>query len=202
MWNNPQEMGEIAPFSSSTIASMLKEVHEVWLSRKGKKMRILEVGAGEGGITRALSDFAQENEGVDVTIVELNPAFCKELNDIPKVTVNCPVDIIKFKSQDRFDVVISTIPEQNLKATMLGKIYDALTDLVNPHGSLIRVRYAVQWSHVWWLMSAQEKQWRKDTIRAYHAFEKWQEGKRWYETSEMRIYRNIPPTDVIIMRFD
>lgn len=191
MWQNPSQMGEIAPFSAPTIYVLLRPVDK--MLRAGRTCSVLEVGSGDGGVTRELLKLHDEFPNqLTITCVELDESFCHGLRTLidGRATLHCPQNILDHTGQ--YDALISTMPEQNMPGDILTDIFAQFQRLVKPDGILQRVRYVVQWKHIWALLPRERRKQFQESAAAYTAFEKR------FPTTRVLIVRNVPPVHVLM----
>ena len=196
--NNPTSVGEIAPFSETTIKELLIPINERLKNDKHTDIiRILEVGAGEGGVTRSLMKLKSNNPRLSINVVELENGFCVGLKDIvtDQAALNCPRDILSYEN-GKFDFIISTIPEQNLSADVLKQIFEKFKSSLKNSGVISRVRYKVSYTYVWPLLSKKTKNRVKSTMKVIRKFE-----DKETTTTKTTVWKNIPPTGVYASKF-
>ena len=205
---DPIELADISPFSSYTIRELIKEASRLLeKTQRWKDLSIIVVKIGskrESGVTEALDMFkAKHSDNVKLTVVQIQNDDCNDdtIDDDHIDTMYCFKDILDFPHDLKYDLVISTIPEQNIDHYILRKIQAKLRSLVSNHGTLVRVRYVIQWSYVWWLLSRQRKIELKQTVEEYRKFEDSEKSHRKFALKKVLVRRNIPPVNVIIMRF-
>jgi hypothetical protein len=205
---NPIDLTTTSSFSPATIQKVIEEASRLLESTSSwKYFSILEVKVGGGtgaGLTDALDQFKAKNrDRVKLTVLQIQHAGCDAYiaNDDNADDMFCFADISDFPRDRIFDLVVSTIPEQNLHAWPLGVIQAKLRSLVSSPGTLVRVRYIVQWSYVWWLLSRQRKIDLKATVEQYRKFEDSDKSERKFAFQKVRVRQNTPPVNVIFMRF-
>ena len=84
---------------------------------------------------------------MEVTIVEMNPAFEPVLEDIIKgsnVQLKMGDYTTLIDKGGPFDFIISTLPEQSLSASIVNKITDTMFKDLKEAGFLTRVRYVLK----------------------------------------------------------
>jgi phospholipid N-methyltransferase len=110
-----------------------------------KPTKIIELGPGNGIITKKILDALGEN--CELFVFELNPVFCEELHKINdhRLTIinDCASNILKYTKAESIDFIISSLPlaQINLdtKTTILKQINKAL--LLD--GSYIQYQYSL-----------------------------------------------------------
>jgi phospholipid N-methyltransferase len=106
--------------------------------RKGP-MRILEVGAGTGPVTRELVQRLHAGDHLDV--VELNDVFCKVLREqFPNIPVH-EISILDYEVSERYDVIVSCLPLANFSSEMVEAIYQQFFKLLKPDGGFVMFHY-------------------------------------------------------------
>lgn len=111
--------------------------------------RVLEVGAGNGAVTRAILE--QLRPGDHFSIVEINPNFCRGLEalaarrreEIPGVSieVHCgPFEQVPLEAP--FDFVICGLPFNNFSPVLMRQIFRRMLHLLSQRGTLTYFEYA------------------------------------------------------------
>lgn len=106
---------------------------------------IVELGAGQGCITKALADSLVKN--THLLAFELNDHFLEELSLLEKENVEIingdALNLLTYVKKESVDVVISSLPLANfpfaLKRDILQQCYDAL----KPSGLFIQFQYSL-----------------------------------------------------------
>lgn len=191
-FNNPSQMGEIAPFSSTTINALLAPLMKQL--EIDPKVKVLEVGAGSGGITKKLVELKQKYPDLELTIVELNQEFKPLLEEITR-GVNVQLKWGDYSTMvdvgNPFDFIISTLPEQSLPADLVEKITNKMYADLKSGGYLTRVRYVLK---LRWIAPFFKKE-KADDIR--EAFKISSEFDTKHKAESKLILWNIPPTYVL-----
>ena len=131
--------GSIVRSSPELIKKMLQPVHF------DKVDLVVELGAGQGCITKALSDSLVNN--TRLLAFELNDHFLKELslleNEKVEIINSDALNLLTYVKKESVDVVISSLPLANfpdiLKIDILQQCYDAL----KPNGLFIQFQYSL-----------------------------------------------------------
>lgn len=128
---NPTAVGAIAP-SSRFLA---KEITRYFSCEQQEPQYILEVGAGTGSFSEHIVNSMNPNDHLD--LVELNPEFCKKLQekfkDYPNVTVHCK-SILDLAPGYQYDVIVSGLPFNAFPAELVSDILHHYKDITRPHG--------------------------------------------------------------------
>jgi len=120
---HPKEIGFPAPCSKflaqEAISKLLDEM------KKGRPLRILEIGSGTGIVTREILSKMTENDVLDC--VELERPLCdilerKFVSD-PRVKIHC-CSILDFTTEQPYDVIISTIPYNLLPLELVKQMWE------------------------------------------------------------------------------
>ncbi|MBS0622321.1 MAG: methyltransferase domain-containing protein [Verrucomicrobia bacterium] len=136
-FKDPSHVGSVLPSSSAVSKEMTRE-----LKKNRPPYRILEVGAGTGVITEAISEFLQPEDLFDV--VEIDPEFCQliesKLPNHPQRKVHC-LSVTQWHPDYKYDVIISTLPFNSLTPEVVHEVLDAYSRLIVPHGQLSYIEY-------------------------------------------------------------
>lgn len=134
---NPTQVGAFAPSSKYVALEMTSAIRQAVAKKSGKELRILEVGAGSGTFTRRIIEDAGQNYHLDV--IEINPDFCKVLRNLfghlPCVKIH-QIDILQWKPEEPYDVIISALPFNVFDEHFLKKIFHHYEQLLIPGGDL------------------------------------------------------------------
>lgn len=110
-------------------------------------MRVLEVGAGTGAVTRQV--LARLRPGDRFDICEINPEFCAFLSaalprwaaQIPDVVVRLlPVDV-RTLGEGGYDRIVCGLPFNNFSPAQVSELFDHLLGLLAPDGILSYFEY-------------------------------------------------------------
>lgn len=112
--------------------------------------RVLEVGPGTGAFTRQLLDTLRDGDSFD--IVEINPRFVAHLEEKwltayrathPSRAISVhQVPIEEAPLTGTFDVIVCGLPFNNFPIPMVRRIFDQLSSLLAPSGTLTFFEYA------------------------------------------------------------
>lgn len=136
--HSPQSIGAIAP-SSARLAKMMAQ-----RAVADHPDVILEVGAGDGAITKALLN-ARRPE-TTLWICERNPTLGKTLQTLLKEETNVQLfigDITNFPPAwlGRVDVVVSGLPFASFSQNLRDQLLQTFHDLLQPGGHFIAFQY-------------------------------------------------------------
>jgi len=132
--------GAVAPSGRALARALTEPVRE----RGSRPLSVLEVGAGTGPFTRALLELMPHGSHLDV--VEANPRFAARLRslvaaDRPVRTAVHETYLEDFKTDDRYDVVVSGLPLTNFTPGQVDLIMSRLLELLHPGGTLTYFAY-------------------------------------------------------------
>ncbi len=140
--------GAIVP-SSRSVAMQLSES----LSRPDRApMRILEVGPGTGVVTKVIASRMIAGDTLD--ICEINPVFAKLIsetidNEPLFASVRRSIRVFERNILDHsvddgsacYDLIVCGLPFNNFQQNLVARIFDHLSSLLAPHGSLSYFEY-------------------------------------------------------------
>ena len=138
---NPKEVAYVFP-SSPWLVKKVAKVAEL-----DRAMRIIELGPGIGGTTRAI--LKQMSVDAELVTVEINPKFIEHINntiDDSRLTIsdkgaqNLP-EIIKEQGWDDVDVIISGIPFTTLPKGLDLAIMDSIHETLKPNGLFLAYQF-------------------------------------------------------------
>jgi phosphatidylethanolamine/phosphatidyl-N-methylethanolamine N-methyltransferase len=124
-------IGAFAPSSKSLANEMLRFVGQK------SRQRILEVGAGTGAITKHLIPKAGQAQRIDAVEI-MQPLFAilkRRFADSPHISLH-NIDILDFKADDSYDIIISSLPFNSLPAEKVDEIIKKLISMAN-EGALL-----------------------------------------------------------------
>ena len=132
---HPKEVGAPAPCSRFTAKYLVRKIAE----DESPKRKILEIGAGSGAITKHILPLLRD--GDEFHVVEYNPKLAKIVEKIVDksgkkhlVKVHA-IAIQNFKQRGKFDHVISTLPLNTFKPSVVKEFYKQLdNDLLAKKG--------------------------------------------------------------------
>ncbi len=140
------DTGAIAPSSPQ----LGRALTEPLLQRRGGPMRVLEVGAGTGAVTRQALARLRRGDAFDVC--EINPEFCAYLSaalrqwdeSAPGVRVRLlQADVRTIPSGDNgaYDRIICGLPFNNFAPALVSELFNHLLSLLAPGGVLSYFEY-------------------------------------------------------------
>ncbi len=136
---NPNKVGAIAPCSSYTAKELTRYIYH---NRKKKVLRILEVGAGTGAVTKEIVSKLKKDDQLDV--VELDQNYCTLLHEKfgqqSNVAIHC-ISITDFVSDAPYDLIISTLPFNSLPTELFQQVVHHYTNLIKPGGHIAYIEY-------------------------------------------------------------
>lgn len=129
--------------------SLAKEMTRALRDAKGSK-RVLEVGPGTGPFTRVL--LRHLHAGDEFDLVELNPAFCEELERrlLAPFRSRHPgvrVDLHEHRIEEApiegpYHFIVCGLPFNNFPPKLVRSIFKQLMKLLHPGGELVYFEYA------------------------------------------------------------
>lgn len=138
---HPAQVGAVTPCSTHVAMELCKYV-EQYVSAGGAPLRILEVGAGSGAISRWLVGLLRVCDTVD--LVEIAPELCTVLHDqfdaYANVSVRC-VSILDWQPMQPYDLIVSTLPFTSLEAELVERAVAHFQRLIKPGGIFSYVSY-------------------------------------------------------------
>lgn len=143
---DPRATGAFAP-SGRRLAAALAEPLRERAGLHGRPLRVLEVGAGTGSVTRALLPLLGPGDRLDV--VEANPRFAAGLSRALREGAaerRAAVQVYAARVErvplpDRYDVVVSGLPFTNFAPADVDAIMARYLRLLRPGGSLTYFAY-------------------------------------------------------------
>jgi len=139
---HPTEVGALVPCSKFVAYEISAAIREQRQKNPDKPLRILEVGAGNGIFTRQILKDAPEGSQIDV--IEINNDFCKILQEqfgaLPNVFIH-EIDILKFKPDLQYDIIISALPFNIFEDDFLNNIFSHYESLIVKGGALSYFEY-------------------------------------------------------------
>lgn len=136
---NPKAVGAAAPLSQAVIDQIVKHLEK---RIRLKSVRILEVGAGIGNVTKSIAKLLLPQDQLD--IVEINPEYCqfleKRFDRHENVSIHC-LSITDWQPEEQYDFIISTLPFNSFEPNFVEKIITHYTHLLKPTGILSYVEY-------------------------------------------------------------
>ena len=136
---NPKAVGAAAPLSQTVIDQITKHLKK---RLHLESIRILEVGAGIGNITKSIVKYLQPQDQFD--LVEINPEYClhlaKSFGHIPNLSIH-EMSIIDWQPAEKYDFIISTLPFNSFDPSFVEEVFSHYTSLLKPNGLLSYVEY-------------------------------------------------------------
>ncbi len=126
------------------------------VAREGDRpIRVLEVGAGTGALTRAI--LARLGPGDRLDAYEINPAFARVLRaeiagarHAPGVEVRVfEADIETLPEGARYDRIVSTLPLLNMEPEKVRRVFALLLGRLEPGGTLTYYDYWAKQALAW-----------------------------------------------------
>lgn len=146
---NFHHVGSVWPSSPLLAKALVRPLQRRLLVDDRKPVKVLEVGAGTGAVTKALLGSLGPNDAAD--IVELNPVFCETLEklaakrkaQVPGLVVRVHAKPIEEADLDGpYDFVICGLPFNNFPPTLMRQIFRRMLSLLADGGTLTYFEYA------------------------------------------------------------
>lgn len=195
---NPQEMGEIVPFSKIVGKELTKYIvtHHGDSDLRAKKY--LEAGGGCGAVSICIAQKLRSCDHLD--IIEINPNLCKtlkkRLNAYKNVSIHC-CSILDWKPSYAYDGVICTLPFLSLGIAFTKQAISYFKSILLPGAIFSYVDYPL----IKTLRSiAYELHLQSYTTVAVQRY--MDEERQKYLKGYKTIYQNIPTTNVYHMCFE
>jgi len=126
--NAPKKVGSVIPSSSFLANAMTR-----YVQRKDAPIKVLEVGAGTGALTKTIA--ARMGEGDLFDVIEIDPDLCDVLRDKFKnnknVKVHC-ISISDWNPQYNYDFIVSSVPFNSFRSGTVKTILDKYEALIKP----------------------------------------------------------------------
>lgn len=139
---NPSEVGalmECSPFVGKEISKHIKK----YIKNNPKQpIRVLEVGAGTGALTKEIMGRLREIDHLDA--IEISPQLCKVLKARVGQNKNisiCCTSILDWKPPYSYDFIVSTLPFNSLEIPFVLKILNHYYQIIKSGGVLSYVEY-------------------------------------------------------------
>jgi phospholipid N-methyltransferase len=195
---NYRTTGAVAPSSAHLARAMTSRLDRS--SAAGR--RTLEVGPGTGAVTRHILPTLRRGDGL--TIVELNPAFCRRLeaellapyraaNAGVAVELHC-TPIEQYAGDAPFDNIICSLPFNNFPLALVRRIFRHLFDLLAADGHLVYFEYVGLQAIRAPLVGADGRQ----TLRRRRAITRGLQRR--HHAERQLVLRNIPPAVSVRLR--
>lgn len=197
VWDNFFEVGAVWP-SSRFLANALGAP----LMQPRGPMHVLEVGAGNGAITRQIAAMLRPGDSLDV--IEINSRLAQDIRlrlerggllDQPGIKIRLiNADLLTHCYDTRYDYIVSTLPFTVFPAAKTRAILQLLTDLLKPSGVFSYIKYLF-WYRLNRLFSCAEK---AGQINGALSVIKEFDGK--FEFHGRIVLMNMPPARVHSLR--
>ena len=202
MWGcltRPHENGAFAPCSKYVAQEIVKPL-EVECERRKQDpelsqdtIRILEVGAGSGILTRAIVNTIHTSKLPYLfDIVEINNDYCaklrKEFREHAQINVKC-TSVLDFAATHQYDFIISSIPWSIFSTEDLKKIFDIYTSSIKKDGILSYIKLCGHGVTQKILQGAQKQHYQERQALLEDFTER-------YSIGAVEVKRNIPPVHV------
>ncbi|MFE0514381.1 class I SAM-dependent methyltransferase [Streptomyces sp. NPDC058964] len=190
--------GAIAPSSRRLARSLVEPLRE----QAGRRLTVLEAGAGTGAVTRALIPLLSTGSHLD--IVEANAVFAGRLCRLVRahpLLADCPervrvhhTPVEELVTDRRYDVIVSGLPFTNFAPGQVETIMCRYRELLRPGGVL--TYFAYLGSGPLRALAASRAEVRRH--RAVQAVLARQRGR--YTTGCRTVWGNLPPARVWRLR--
>jgi phosphatidylethanolamine/phosphatidyl-N-methylethanolamine N-methyltransferase len=184
---NPKKVGALAPCSKYCADELARYLHHT----DNRPLRILEVGAGTGAITKTIINKMNSRDHLDC--IELDSEYCnqlqKEFGHHDNVAIHC-MSITDFNPVQKYDVIISTLPFNSLPPQLVQQVVNQYNKIIKSNGYISYIEYIVLGNVKRLILSYNEcKEWdaKQKTL------EDWRSK---YGIGRPIIWRNFPPSYV------
>ena len=137
---NLKEVGTIFPSSKSVVKKMVAPINF------GEKLTILELGSGDGVITKQLLEKMSSDS--QLICFETNKKFYQELkkiNDKKMILINESAEKMKSYLDEfeikKIDYIVSSVPLVSLPKETTNKILSVSVEILRMSGKLIQLQY-------------------------------------------------------------
>jgi phospholipid N-methyltransferase len=111
-----------------------------------RPVRVVELGPGEGSITRALLD--KLHPASELTAFEINPAFVQRLSrlrdDRLRVIGVGAEQLTEYVALGSTDYVVSSLPLSMIAPSVKSEIIEQSRQILTPEGRFLQYQYALQ----------------------------------------------------------
>jgi phosphatidylethanolamine/phosphatidyl-N-methylethanolamine N-methyltransferase len=164
--------GAVAPSSRWLAVELVQAIRRQRLVTN-RPLRILELGPGTGAITAAITDVMRKEDRLD--IVEIDLSFYRHICKLYQGRCGVSVygmDVLEFTADKPYDVILSSIPYEQIPESITDKIWARKLELARPGTSISYYKY----------------------YRFNHFSSDFEKSiNRRYCTQEKLILRNVPP---------
>lgn len=142
---DPRTVGAVAPSGKALAGALTEPVR----AQAGRRLNILEAGAGTGAVTRTL--IGQLSPGSHLDIAEPNERFADRLSELvgahrhltgqsEQIRVHA-ARVERLETGRRYDVIVSGLPFTNFSPGHVEAIMDRYLELLHPGGVLTYFAY-------------------------------------------------------------
>lgn len=190
-----QEVGAFTHTSKIVADAIAESIRRVAPDRP---LRVLEVGAGTGALTRSIVERLREGDQVD--LIEINPEFVQVLQEQfatrpggPAVTVDGR-DVELLPRDVQYDVIVSSLPLLNFSPEKVRRVFELYFEvLLRPGGTLSYYDYWAKELRTF-VVGARERRRMKEVLKITKEF------RRRYEVRDRLIPWNLTPALVHYLR--
>lgn len=190
MFSRMSQTGAFSPSSRRLGAAVARAVPG---KAPGRILRVLEVGAGTGAMTREIYDRLGPGDRLD--LCEINPEFAEHLRRTYESRVAGPdvavfeCDATRLGGSVRYDVIASSLPLLNMEPGVVGGLFATLLARLAPDGTLAYWDY---WGkEAWAAVGGPRSRARKQAVLEVTA-----KALRAHERSRRLVLANLPPAVV------
>lgn len=146
---NFHHVGSVWPSSPLLAKALVEPLRRRHRAADATTIKVLEVGAGTGAVTKALLAALESGDSAD--IVELNPVFCKSLEKlaarrmseasglVARVHAN-PIEEANLEGP--YDFIICGLPFNNFPPALMRRIFRRMLSMLADGGTLTYFEYA------------------------------------------------------------
>lgn len=190
---NPNQVGEIAPLSSTAASELVRFVGQESLGGR----YYLEAGGGCGAVSIHIAQRLQPNDHLDV--IEIDPKMCvilkKRLAPYTNVSVHC-CSILEWHPEYLYDGIVCTLPFNSLGLVLTQLVMKYFNRMANKECVISYVEYPIVKQALQYLYTAE----RKERFRAVQQYlESVRDGAL---QEKCMVYLNVPPVAIYHMCFD
>jgi len=188
---SPLDVGSPLPCSSSTGYELITYIRRSIQFNPKKPLRILEVGAGTGSVTKIIVRILRPQDKLD--LIEVSQDYCSELQKqfrrFRSVSVYCE-SFENFEPEEPYDFIISTLPINSFGQPCLNNTIESFKRSIEPGGVLSFVSIAG-------MPQLKRHFIRGKSKRESHAcINTLQEFRNKYQIDSSTVLTNIPPLRV------